>query len=134
MTNIDIDNDIEKDILENIDIDIDIDKNILENIDIDIDIDKEILENIDIDIDKEILENIDIDKISNQLEFGISNRASCTWQEGGNWWADSLGQYRLHQLHVARSESNTGGVFSNHILSFCFFYFCAQIRNGYVKI
>ena len=50
---------------------------ILENIDIDIDIDKDILENIDIDIDidKEILENIDIDKISNQLEFGISNRA-----------------------------------------------------------
>ena len=38
-----------------------------------IDIDKEILENIDIDIDKEILANIDIDKISNRLEFGISN-------------------------------------------------------------
>ena len=36
--------------------------------------DKEILENIN--IDKEISENIDIDKISNQLEFGISNRAS----------------------------------------------------------
>ena len=50
----------------------------MENIDIDIDIDKEILVNIDIDIniDKEILENIDIDKISNQLEFGISNRAN----------------------------------------------------------
>ena len=49
----------------------------MENIDIDIDIDKEFLENIDIDIDidKEILENIDIDKISNRLEFGISNRA-----------------------------------------------------------
>ena len=31
---------------------------------------------IDIDIDKEILENIDIDKISNWLEFGISNRAT----------------------------------------------------------
>ena len=62
---------IDKEILENIDIDID--KDILENIDIVIDIDKEILENID--IDKEILENIDIDKISNQLEFGISNRA-----------------------------------------------------------
>ena len=31
---------------------------------------------IDIDIDKEILENIDIDKISNRLEFGISNRAT----------------------------------------------------------
>ena len=31
---------------------------------------------IDIDIDKEIFENIGIDKISNQLEFGISNRAS----------------------------------------------------------
>merc|ERR1712061_587904 len=62
---------------KNIDIDIDIDKDILENIDIDIDIDKYILENIDIviDIDKEILENIDIDKISNRLEFGISNRA-----------------------------------------------------------
>merc|ERR1712061_276235 len=75
--NIDIDIDIDKDILENIDIDIDIDKYILENIDIVIDIDKEILENIDIDIDidKEILENIDIDKISNRLEFGISNRA-----------------------------------------------------------
>ena len=59
---------------------IDIDKAILENIDIDravlenIDIDKEILENID--IDKEISENIDIDKISNRLEFGISNRAT----------------------------------------------------------
>ena len=39
----------------------------------DIAIDKDILENID--IDKEILENIDIDKISNRLEFGISNRA-----------------------------------------------------------
>ena len=47
---------------------------ILENIDIDID--KEILKNIDIDIDKEISENIDIDKISNRLEFGISNRAT----------------------------------------------------------
>ena len=47
----------------------------LKNIDIDIDIDKEILENIDTDIDKEIFENIDIDKISNRLEFGISNRA-----------------------------------------------------------
>ena len=35
--------------------------------------DKDILENID--IDKEILENIDIDKISNRLEYGISNRA-----------------------------------------------------------
>ena len=45
---------------------------------IDIDIDKEIFENIDIDIDKEILENIDIDKISNRLEFGISNRAKQT--------------------------------------------------------
>ena len=33
-----------------------------------IDIDKDILENIDIDID--------IDKVLNQLEFGISNRAS----------------------------------------------------------
>ena len=61
---------------KNIGIDIDIDKEIWENIDIDIDIDKDILENIDIDIDKEILENIDIDKISNRLEFGISNRAS----------------------------------------------------------
>ena len=50
---------------------IDIDKKILENIDIDID--NEIFENID--IDKEIFENIDIDKISNRLEFGISNRA-----------------------------------------------------------
>ena len=44
---------------------------ILENIDIDIDM--VILENIDIDIDKAILQNIDIDKISNRLEFGISN-------------------------------------------------------------
>ena len=33
---------------------------------------------IDIDIDKEISENIDIDKISNRLEFGISNRARPT--------------------------------------------------------
>ena len=65
---------------------IDIDKEILENVDIDIDtnIDKEILENIDIDIDidKDILENIDIDKISNRLEFGISNRASIV-RKGG---------------------------------------------------
>ena len=38
---------------------------------IDIDIDKKVLEN----IDKEILENIDIDKITNPLEFDISNRA-----------------------------------------------------------
>ena len=67
--------DIDKEILENFAIDIDIDKEVLENIDNDIDIDKEILENIDIeiDIDKEISENIDIDKISNRLEFGISN-------------------------------------------------------------
>ena len=51
----------------------------MENIDINIAIYKEILENINIDIhiEKEILENIDIDKISNQLEFGISNRATC---------------------------------------------------------
>ena len=48
-----------------------------------IDIDNEILENIDIDIDKEIFENIDIDKISNRLEFGISNRAS---SGGGSTW------------------------------------------------
>ena len=34
------------------------------------------MENFDIDIDKEISENIDIDKISNRLEFGISNRAT----------------------------------------------------------
>ena len=47
----------------------------MENIDIDIDIDNEILENID--IDKEIFENID--KISNRLEFGISNRATSRW-------------------------------------------------------
>ena len=66
MENINIDNEI----LENIDID----KKILENTDIDID--NEIFENIDIDIDKEIFENIDIDKISNRLEFGISNRAT----------------------------------------------------------
>ena len=69
-----IDIDIDKESLENIDINIDIDKAILKNIDIDVDIDKENLVNID--IDKEILENIDIDKISNRLEFGISNRAS----------------------------------------------------------
>ena len=76
MRNIDID--IDKEILENIDIDINIDKEILENIDIDIDIEKKILENIDIDIDidKEILQYIDIDKISNRLEFGISNTPS----------------------------------------------------------
>ena len=43
---------------------------------IDIDIDKEILKNID--IDKKILANIDINKISNRLEFGISNSATCT--------------------------------------------------------
>ena len=74
-------------IFENIDIDkanlvnidIDIDKEILVNIDIDID--KEILENID--IDKEISENIDIDKILNQLEFGISNRASISLSAAG---------------------------------------------------
>ena len=49
----------------------------MENIDIDIDIDRAVLEYIDIDIDieKEISEKIDIDKISNRLEFGISNRA-----------------------------------------------------------
>ena len=86
LKNIDIDIDINKEIFENIDIDIDkeslenididIDKAILKNIDIDIDIDKEILVDIDIDIDKEILENIDIDKISNRLEFGISNSPS----------------------------------------------------------
>ena len=79
LENIDID--INKYILENIDIVISIDKEILENIDIDkeifekIDIDKESLENIDIDIDKANLKNINIDKISNQLEFGISNWA-----------------------------------------------------------
>ena len=39
-----------------------------------IDIDRAVLEYID--IDKEILENIDIDKISNRLEFGISNRTT----------------------------------------------------------
>ena len=72
LKNIDID--IDKESLENIDID----KAIQQNIDIDIGIDKEILVNIDIDIDidKEISENIDIDKISNRLEFGISNRAN----------------------------------------------------------
>ena len=53
-------------------IDIDIVRAVLEYIDIDID--REILENID--IDKEISENIVIDEISNQLEFGITNRAS----------------------------------------------------------
>ena len=54
------------------DIDIEIDKEIFENIDIDID--KEVSENIA--IDKEILAKIDIDKISNRLEFGISNRTT----------------------------------------------------------
>ena len=84
LKNIDID--IDKEILVNIDIDIDIDKEVLENIDIDIDIDKEILENIDIDIDidKEILENIDIDKISNRLEFGISNSPTPVGDNNGN--------------------------------------------------
>ena len=43
------------------------------------------MENIDIDIDKEILENIDIDKISNRLEFGISNRAIQQGHEGRLW-------------------------------------------------
>ena len=59
-----------------------IDKAILKNIDINIDIDKENLVNIDIDIDidKEILENIDIDKISNRLEFGISNSPKWKFQ------------------------------------------------------
>ena len=54
------------------------------NIGIYIDIDKEILENIDIDIDieKEIFLNIDIDKISNRLEFGISNRAKVLCEKG----------------------------------------------------
>ena len=60
-------------------IDIDIDRAVLENIDIDID--KEILENIN--IDKEISETIDIDKISNRLEFGISNRARAEVVRGG---------------------------------------------------
>jgi len=71
---------IDKAILKNIDINIDIDKENLVNIDIDID--KEVLENIDIDIDidKEILENIDIDKISNRLEFGISNSPKWKFQ------------------------------------------------------
>ena len=63
---------------------IDTDKEIFENIDIDIDIDKEVLENINIDIDKEILENIDIDKISNRLDFGISNSPiSCSSRRFG---------------------------------------------------
>ena len=31
-----------------------------------------------IDIDKDILQNIDIDKISNRLEFGISNSYTCS--------------------------------------------------------
>ena len=77
MKKIIIDIDIDKAILKNIVINID--KGILENINIDkaileninINIDKAILEN----IDKEILENIDIDKITNPLEFDISNRA-----------------------------------------------------------
>ena len=55
-------------------IDIDIDMVILENIDIEIDSDMDFLENID--IDKGILKGIDIDKISYQLEFSISNRAT----------------------------------------------------------
>ena len=63
--------DIDKDNLKNIDIDINIDMVILENI-----VDMDFLENIN--IDKGILQNIDIDKISNRLEFGISNRASVT--------------------------------------------------------
>ena len=75
MENMDINIDIDRAVMEYININ----KEILENIDINIDINKEILENIH--IDKEILENID--KISNRLEFGISNRAigfSAPWQ------------------------------------------------------
>ena len=60
--------DIDETILKNIEIDIA--KEVLENIDIDN------LENIDIDIDEEIWEKININKISNQLEFDISNRAT----------------------------------------------------------
>ena len=44
-------------------------------------IDRAVQEYIDIDINKEILENIDIDKISNRLEFGISNRARRMWKD-----------------------------------------------------
>ena len=70
----------------------------MENIDIDIDIDKEILENIDIDIDidKEISENIDIDKISNRLEFGISNRATPV---GAFFWIAKPGSWRWCPLY-----------------------------------
>ena len=64
-----------------------------------IDIDMVIFENID--LDEEILENIDINRISNQLEFGISNRATPWrrellsgpfWLSGGTlrFWQDLL--------------------------------------------
>ena len=77
--------DIDKDISENIDID----RAVLENIHIDIY--KEILE----DVDKEISENIDIDKISNRLEFCISNRAMTKPQH--NCAISVLRQYYFHQ-------------------------------------
>ena len=67
------------DLVENNDIDINIDKAILENIDID----RAVLEYID--IDKDILENIDIDKISNRLEFGISNGANHRHYKNSCW-------------------------------------------------
>ena len=43
-----------------------------------------------IDIDKEISENIDIDKISNRLEFGISNRATQTCYSYDKFPSNSL--------------------------------------------
>ena len=75
--NIDIGIDIDKAILKHIDINIVIDKGILQNIDIDIN--KTILKNIDTDTNKEIWENIDIDRISNRLQFGISNRVCASY-------------------------------------------------------
>ena len=73
-----------KDNLKNININIDM--VILENINIFINIDMDFLDNINIDIDKGIWQNINIDKISNRLEFGVSNRANCliTWFEEEN--------------------------------------------------
>ena len=85
-------------LLKNINIDIDIDKAFLKNIGID----KEILENIDIDIDidKEISENIDIDKISNRLEFGISNSPR-------GWWSTSLGSLIMGRYRQIQTYTDT---------------------------
>ena len=94
---------------------IDIDKANLKNIDIDID--KEVLENIDIDIDKEILENIDFDKITNQLEFGISN------------WATGHGK-----MASFRNAQNSIAVSNNFLREWVgpvtFFFVTAEVKIG----